>query len=135
MCTKPPVFFSDRKCFKCNASGHLSKDCPKRKAIKACTEAPGAAAVNAVGPSRPPAASSTVGQGRLNGFRMVDEGPQIDAAIKEAEDESKQEAALQRLPETLRRSGTPGVPDEAIWRNAKTTRVPRPIADHVGRFH
>ena len=42
VCTKPPVFFSDRKCFNCNASGNFSKDCPKRKAIKALTEALGA---------------------------------------------------------------------------------------------
>ena len=62
----------------------------------------------------------------------------MEAAIKEAEDETKQEAVLQRLPETVRFSGTlrspelgvtrtSSIPDDAKWHNAKAGRVPRPM--------
>ena len=144
----PPIDLKDRPCWHCDRTGHLFKDCPSHKAIKACTEAPPARILSAVGPSRLLAAASTVGQGRFNGSWMVDEGQQMDAAIKEAEDETKQEVALQRLPETVRRSGPAEVSgafgetnvvysrrsqtaERQSWPRAETNAA----AGHVGRFH
>ena len=80
--------FKDRPCWHCDRTSHLSKDCPNRKAIKACRDAPPAGTISAVGPSRPLAAASAVGQGRFSGFWVVVEGPEMDAAIKEAKDET-----------------------------------------------
>ena len=72
MCTKPAVAFSDRKCFNCGKSGHVSKD-----PIRACTE-PAAEPVNAVDLARRTVPANIVGQGRLSGFWMIAEGLQLE---------------------------------------------------------
>ena len=84
VCPKPPVGFSDRKCFNCNQSGHLSQDRPSRQQLLKALE---------------DGFASGISNGRFNGYFLVDEAPGLEEAINYAEAPS----ALKRMHRASRR--------------------------------